>query len=105
MMTNEERIREVHRRMAVLKRKRELTRLRAWGGVTALLFACLMAVTVFSFHGHGLIGNSASGTSLLSDAAGGYVLVGVLAFMLGVTVTVILIRSRDRQKKAERKQT
>ena len=105
MRTDLERIAEVHRRAEVLIRKRDLFRLRFWGGTVLMLLFSLVAVTAACFHGHGLIGNSASGASLLSDAAGGYVLVGVLAFMLGVTVTVILIRSRDRQKKAERKQT
>ena len=35
-----------------------------------------------------------AGASMLSDSAGGYVLAAVLAFMLGVIVTVACIRKR-----------
>ncbi len=51
-------------------------------------------MTVAFYHGHGLSVETASGASMLSENAGGYVLVGVLAFMSGVVITVILKRRR-----------
>ena len=104
MRTDLERIAEVHRRAEVLIRKRDLFRLRFWGGTVLMLLFSLVAVTAACFHGHGMAADMPTGASLLSDAAGGYVLVGVLAFMAGVTVAVILIRGRGKRNNTEREQ-
>lgn len=98
MRTDQERIRALHCRVAVLARQRDLTRLRAWGGLSILLTACLLAMTAAFCHGHELAGATAAGASLLSDAAGGYVLVGVLAFMAGVIIAAVILKKRHREE-------
>ena len=39
------------------------------------------------------------GTTMLLEDAGGYVLVGVMAFILAVVITVLCIRYRERRQK------
>lgn len=46
-----------------------------------------------------------SGTMLLHENAGGYVLVGVIAFAAAVVITVLCIRYRERSKQDDQTRT
>ena len=96
MRTERERLARMHRRARELQWQKDRSLLRVWGGVSLGLFLCLLGLAGAFSAGHGLPGSVLSGSSLLSESAGGYVLIGVLAFMLGVVVTVILLRRRMR---------
>ncbi len=98
MRSNAERIALMHQRAEMLQKKKELARLRVWGGASAALFCCLAAFTaLLSSFRHSLSMDSAAASSLLSDSVGGYVLTAVLAFMIGVAIA-ILIRNRRGKK-------
>lgn len=93
MRTAEERLEALHSRAYALKKQRDVTWMRGLGGVSGAMAVCLVAmITVFGKGGHGITGSGYAGTSLLSESAGGYVLVAVIAFAIGVAVTVLLIR-------------
>ena len=98
MKTTEERLEVIHRRARALKRQRDAARMRGLGGASGAMAICLVAlITVFGKGGHDITGSGYAGTSLLSESAGGYVLVAVVAFAIGVAITVLLIRSRKRK--------
>ena len=99
MRTAEERLELMHRRAAALRRRRDGRALHGWGAATAGLFAALIGVTVLlDPAAHGLGTGGATGATLLSESTGGYVLVGVIAFMAGVTLTAALICRRKRTR-------
>lgn len=94
MRNTEERIERLHKRAKQLEARRERRFTALAVSFCLILFASLLGiirqvagqitdVTVNSV-------NSYAGASLLSSEAGGYVLVAVIAFMLGVVVTVLV---------------
>ena len=91
MRNNEERICRLHERAKQLRKERDKRTLILSGGISTVLFLALIAsIGIFRSH---LIGNTDgifTGASLLSDSVGGYVLVGIIAFMLGVSITVMI---------------
>ena len=88
MRTSEERARLIHRRTAEIKQERRIKRQRR-------LDAACMAVCLLLVIG---IGTMMPGTASLigSHAALGYIVMGLLAFFLGVCVTVLLYRLHRR---------
>ncbi len=97
MRTNEERIALVHRRAEALQKRRDRARVALSGVFSAVLFVSLTAAMI------NLIGLSPidsvdrfTGASLLSESAGGYVLVAVVSFFAAVIITTFAIK---RQKK------
>ncbi len=110
MRTNEERAGLIHQQTAAIKRQRQKKKQRAWGGIC--IAACLVLVVVTgSFMpgwAAGISGGEihhASGAASLvgSHAALGYILMGIMAFLLGVCVTVLLYRLH-RRKERERQE-
>ena len=109
MRTNEERARLVHNRTAEIKRKRQRLKQRAFDMIC--IAACLaLVVGIGSFMPGLAIGitagevHHASGTASLvgSHEALGYILMGLMAFLLGVCVTVLLYRLRRSKEKSKR---
>ncbi len=98
MRTQTERLARMHRRAKELRRRRDRSLLRVWGGVSGALLICLLALAAVFPTGHGLAGDGSAASSLLADSAGGYVLIGVLAFMLGVVITVVILRKQNRER-------
>ena len=91
MKSSEITIRRVHQRAAELQREREKRSLQLSGGISALLCIVLFAAAgQLDLHAVVSLSGSFAGSSLLSESAGGYVLVGVAAFMSGVILTVII---------------
>lgn len=105
MRTAEERLALLHKRAADLRKEKELTGLRALGGASGGLALCLLSLlAIFGQNSHGMAEIGYAATSLLSENAGGYVLTAVIAFALGVVVTLLLRRgkSRDRPNRVDK---
>ena len=111
MKAFEERIRLVHERTA--RRKRARARRRRLALNAACMAACLLPVTGIGALMPGLMARSAGGgvahvsgaASLIGGhAALGYILMGLMAFLLGVCVTVCLYRLRRRDERRRREE-
>ena len=109
MRTNEARARLIHRRTAEIKQERQIKKQRRLDAVC--MAACLLLVIGIGTMMPGLMRNAAdgsivhsSGTASLigSHAALGYIVMGLLAFFLGVCVTVLLYRLRRREERKRR---
>ena len=96
MRNTEELVASLHLRMERKRQKRERRRTSAVGMACVGLSICLI-VLVFGggLHPVGTAGVY-SGASILFEDAGGYVLIAIPAFMLGVAATVIFLRQRNR---------
>ena len=96
--TNEDALHEVLKRGKAVRRRKERRAMRVTAGVTGLLLLGLIVV-IASFAGKGISGNAnpAYGAFLLSAEAGGYILTAVIAFAIGVTVTVLALKYRNRK--------
>ena len=110
MRTNKERIQLIHERTAQRKRKRAQLRQRL---NAACMASCLLAVAVTGALMPELMARAAAGgvvhvsgaASLIgSHAALGYILMGLMAFLLGVCVTVCLYRLRRRDERRRREE-
>ena len=97
MRSKEERIRLLHQRAAGLQKKNDVRRLLTAGGISTVLFAALLSLTIYLQGLTGYAGDQFTASSLLADSAGGYVLVAVIFFMLGVLISVALIRYQKRK--------
>lgn len=113
MRTDEERTRLIQKRSAEIKRERQKRKQRALDLIC--IAACLILIVGIGSFLPGLtVGipggdiHHASGAASLvgSHAALGFILMGLMAFLLGVCVTVLLYRlhrrnERKRQEKLE----
>ena len=98
MMTTEERVRDLHARMDERKRLRERRITGLTGAACAVLAAFLILLTVSERGTYpGGPAGMYSGSVLLFEGAGAYVLVAVVAFMAGVIVTVACIISKKKR--------
>ena len=109
MRTNEEIARSVHKRTAAIKRERQKRKQRALDMIC--MAACLILVVGIGSFMPGLTAgipggevHHASGAASLvgSHAALGYILMGFMAFLLGVCVTVLLYRLHRRNERKQR---
>ena len=96
-MTAGERVTALHLRMAALRQRKERRKTGALGAGCAGLTVCLAALIFGGSHPGGTAGPY-TGAAMLFEDAGGYVLAAVLAFMLGVIVTVLCIRYRTKRE-------
>ena len=102
MRTAEERIALLHRRARTIKRKRIAGQLIGCGSAAVCVFAFLMgALARTGVRLSGTMSGDYTASSMLSENAGAYVLVAVAAFMVGVAVTVALIRWQERRKMSD----
>lgn len=99
-MTAGERVAALHLRMAALRERRERRKTAALGAGCAWLAACLLALIFGGSHPVGTAG-AYTGATMLFENAGGYVLAAVLAFMLGVIITVLCIRYRKKHESGQ----
>lgn len=111
MRTNEERIHLIHERTA--QKRRDAARRRHRALCAACMAACLWLVAgagalMPALMAHATGGGAAhisGAASLIGDhAALGYILMGLLAFLLGVCVTVFLYRLRRREERRRREE-
>ena len=99
MRSNEERITEVKRRIAEKEYKKRLR--REWAVAVCGVAACLAVIVGVSLSMPDIVSRIEMGTAsnfetaatiLGGSAALGYIVVGLLAFVLGVCVTVLCFR-------------
>ena len=101
MRSNEERVVEVKRRIAEKERKTKLRRSRI--AAVSAVAACLVLIVVLSLFMPGIAGQLRPGgysdyemvASMFGEnGALGYIIIGLLAFFLGVCVTILCFRIR-----------
>ena len=93
----EERIERMHARAAQLKRQREKRVLNLLGAASGVLMVALVAMINTAQSFHGISNGSSAGASLLSDSAGGYILVAVGAFVAGVVITAVAKKYSEKK--------
>ena len=99
MYDTAERVRRAKRAARQLIRKQEQKALRRLGILCAALALSLTgALTHFAGSIPGAV-QDAYGATLLADSAGGYVLVGVAAFVTAVALTVVCMRLHEQEKR------
>ena len=101
MKSNEERISLVHRRAVELRKARDKKIITANGCLcTILLLAVVSAVGAFAT-GYPMADNPKvfTASSLLASSAGGYVFTAVIAFMVGVIITVGIRKYLEKQRR------
>ena len=99
MYDTTERVRRVKQTALRLIQKRERTALRRLGTLcTVLALGLTGALAHFIGGAPGAAVQGAYGATLLADSAGGYVLVGVAAFVIAVALTVVCMRLHERDK-------
>ena len=101
MRSNEERVAEVKRRIAEKERQKKLRRSRI--AAVSAVAACLVLILVLSLFMPGIAGQLRPGgysdyemaASMFGEiGALGYIIIGLLAFFLGVCVTILCFRIR-----------
>jgi len=99
MRTDAERIELIHQRATRLRRKKNRKKLTVFGGASVFLSAVLLLMVHQMFGlSESITGEPYTGSSLLSESAGGYVLTAVTAFVPGVVITAVIFRHRNRGK-------
>ena len=97
MRTQIERIDMLHKRAGELERQRARSRAVCWGSISACLSVLLITCMVMAERVmHDSADIQMSGSSLLGESAGGYVLTAVIAFFVGVIITAVIYRYRKR---------
>ena len=115
MRSNEERVVEVKRRIAEKERQKKLRRSRI--AAVSAVAACLVLILVLSLFMPGIAGQLRPGgysdyemvASMFGEnGALGYIIIGLLAFLLGVCVTIVCFRirllSREEQRMEDHKE-
>lgn len=95
--SSETRIRLVHERAEEMQRALDRKKMyRSAVMSCALCIGLIAAVWQLDLRSVMVSGSLLTGSSLLSESAGGYVLVGITAFMLGVIITVVIKKHLDK---------
>ena len=115
MRSNEERVAEVKRRIAEKERQKKLRRSRI--AAVSAMAACLVLILVLSLFMPGIAGQLRPGgysdyemvASMFGEnGALGYIIIGLLAFLLGVCVTILCFRirllNREEQSMEDKKE-
>ena len=109
MLKDEERIAEVKRRIAKKEQQQRLRRRRIISAVC--IAACFAVIVGVSFAMPGIIGRIEPGTSsgfetaatiLGGSTAWGYMVIGLLAFILGVTILCFRIHQLNKEEQTEK---
>ena len=95
--TQEERIAMLHKRADDIERQRNRSAAVCWCSISACLSVLLITCVVMEESAmHDAARTQMSGSSLLGDSTGGYVLAAVIAFFVGVIITALIFRYRNR---------
>ena len=111
MRTNEERIAAMHKRAAEIEREDKNRKVLIMQGVSVVVG--LAAVIVLAFIMPGMAGNlavdtatSAARASIFSDNnAFGYIVIGIIAFLFGISVAVFCFRLKKWRDDEEAKES
>ena len=97
MRSAKERMMLLHEREEQLRRQREKNILTLSGSLSMGLFVLLAALTMrYAGPAYSVSGDLFTGSSLLGENVGGYVLVAVIAFTAGVVLTAVIRHLRKR---------
>lgn len=99
-----ERLRRAKQAARQLTQRREQRALRRLGALCAVLGLMLTGALAYVTGGTPGAVQGAYGATLLTDQAGGYVLVGVVSFAAAVVLTVVRMRLHAREKQNEGQQ-
>ena len=106
MYDTTERVRRVKQTALRLIQKRERTALRRLGTLcTVLALGLTGTLAHFTDGAPGAAVQGAYGATLLSDSAGGYVLVGVVSFAAPALMTVVKMRLQEPEIKENKNKT
>ncbi len=100
-MDTNERIERMHARARELRDKRNKQITALLGSASAVLAVALLTCCGYLMgNRHGYSASDLTGSSMLDAGVGGYVLVAVLAFGVGVVVTVVIrfLRMKSEQR-------
>ena len=103
MRTDEERIKAMHRRAAEIEKEAKMRKIRTVQ--TAALAACFAAVVCLAAVMHAVSGSLApdgslqnmNGSIFAGSSMLGYFMIGIIAFVLGVSVTVFCYQVKKLQ--------
>ena len=97
--TTEEALAEIMRRsdQIIIRRDRRACR-RLSGAAGALLTALVLVIALLPETAAPAYNGSVYGSFLLSAEAGGYVLAAVIAFALGVVITLLCLKQRQKNR-------
>lgn len=98
MRTTDELMALVLERVKKQEQKQENRVLASLSAASMMLFASLVGLSGIYGGGHRGSVPGLYGSTLLYEGAGGYVLVGVIAFTVAVVITVLCIRHKAKQK-------
>lgn len=100
--TTDEALSEVMKRSkrVEIKRKRQISQIQSSAAVVLSLIL-LLVIAVLPSKSAVTVPGSVYGSFLLSQEAGGYVLVALIAFVIGILVTLICIR-KNRERADEK---
>lgn len=97
MRNAEERLMRMHERAADLKRSRDKTVIRIMGTVSAVLMICLVVlIQQLQSMQSGIMTGQNTGSSMLDESTGGYVMIAVIAFTIGAVITALIFRYRNK---------
>ena len=95
-MTAEERVASLHARMEARARERERRKTSLLGTACAVLTVCLLVIVFGGTAAHrGGAADMYSGSIMLFENAGGYVLTALIAFVVGSLATLLGLRHRE----------
>lgn len=103
--TTEDELNEIMRRSRIVTYRRERRKVTIQAGLTGLFSLMMVVVLIFLPQGSLMTSKeSVYGSFLLAKESGGYVLIALLGFILGIMVTFLCVkfrRLRDLEKKEE----
>lgn len=100
MKSSAERLDLMHQKAQTMRRKRDRMSFALSGTLCTVLLLSLFAVILrYQELSPNVPEKLYTGSSLMSDGAGGYILVALIAFMLGVVITVILKKQQKKRKR------
>lgn len=103
MRSTDEQLREILKRADYIKEKKTSQKAVASYALASCACIALMAVTSFYLQNVSAAGNAEGnvryGSLLLNTSYMGYVVIGILAFLLGVCITLLFLRLRKLRKK------
>ena len=97
-MTAEERVSSLHKRMDTMRKVQERRKTGAAGALSIGFASCLLFLLLAEGTAHSSGAGMYSGSALLFEGAGGYVLVAVIAFTAAVITTVLCMRYKKKSK-------
>ncbi len=91
------RIKEKREQRRVAKARRTIAAL----GTSIVALLMVSVITMYRFAGFGEVTDSGSsyGALMLSDEAGGYIVVGVVSFVAAVVITLVCIHFANKNRK------